>query len=187
MIGYLKGTTIAKEDNNLLILVQGVGYQVNVPNFVWQACQLNQPQELLIYTHVKEDEISLYGFLNPTDKQMFTSLITVSGIGPKIALAIISHARGANKIIRAIQEADVDYFTTVKGLGKKGAQRLIVDLKPKLGSLKELEFETEQDLDLVEALKGLGFSSPEIKKAIKGIKEDLPLEEKIRLALKQQS
>jgi len=187
MIGYLSGTVKFKNPDSLIVEVGGIGYQVFVPLFIWQNHQIGQAEEFLIYTHIKEDAFSLYGFINPADKQMFVNLIAISGIGPKIALTIISHAHGANKIIRAIQEADVDYFTAIKGLGKKGAQRLIVDLKPKLGSLKELEFETEQDLDLLEALKGLGFSSPEIKKAIKGIKKDLPLEEKIRLALKRQS
>lgn len=184
MIGYLSGTIQAKETDSLIVVVKGVGYQVFVPVFVWQNSQVNQPAELLIYTHVKEDAISLYGFTNPTDKQMFVSLISVSGIGPKIALTILSYSRGASKIIKAIQDAEVEYFTSIKGLGKKGAQRIIIDLKGKIGGLKELEFETEQDTDLLDALRGLGFSGQEIKKAAQGIKADLPLEEKIRLALK---
>jgi len=184
MIGFLSGIIQAKTGQTLIINVSGVGYQVWVPIWIYQNSNLNDPAEFLIYTHVREDEISLYGFNQPTDKDIFINLISVSGIGPKIALNILSQAKGSQRIIKAIQAADVDYFTQIKGLGKKGAQRIIVDLKTKLGSLKDLEFETEQDQDLLEALKGLGFSPQEIKKAVKDIKPKLPLETKVKLALK---
>ena len=80
----------------------------------------------------------------------------------------------------------MEFFSSIKGLGKKGSQRIIVDLKPKIGGIADLEFESEQDADLLEALKGLGFSGEEIKKATKGIKKELSLEEKIKKALKKQ-
>lgn len=185
MIGYLSGTIKSKEFDSLIVDVSGVGYKVFAPLFVWQNCQLNDKKEFLIHTYVREGEISLFGFLKPADKQMFVNLISVSGIGPKLALNIISYSRGSDNVTRAIQEADVDFFTSIKGLGKKSAQRVIVDLKPKIGGLKDLEFEKDIDQDLINALKGLGFSREEIKKSIKGIKENLPLEEKIRLALKK--
>ncbi|GAG34403.1 unnamed protein product, partial [marine sediment metagenome] len=94
---------------------------------------------------------------------------------------------GAKNIVRAIQNADVNFFESIKGIGKKAAQRIIIDLKSKIGGLKDLEFETEVNRDLIEALKGLGFSKEEIKKSIKGIKKDLTIEEKIKAALKQQN
>lgn len=184
MIGYLEGTIKSKESNSLILDVRGVGYRVFTPLFIWQGCQVKEKKEFLIYTYVKEDELSLFGFLKPTDKEMFISLISVSGIGPKLALNIISYSRGSNKVIRAIQKADVDFFVSIKGLGRKSAQRIIVDLKSKIGGLKELEFEAEQDQDLLTALRGLGFSREEIKESVKGIKKNLSLEEKIRLALK---
>ena len=111
--------------------------------------------------------------------------MSVSGIGPKTALTIISYANGVKNIIKAVQNADVDFFSSIKGIAKKTSQRIIVDLNPKIGGLKDLEFEAEQDRDLIEALNKLGFSKDEIKKAIKGIKKDLPLEEKIKFALKE--
>ena len=185
MIGYLKGKIQHKYPERLVIEVRGVGYLVAVPHFVWQRCPKGETKEFLIYTYVREDEISLFGFLSPAEKEIFVKMIGVSGIGPKLALAILSYARSAGRIIKAISQAEVDYFVQVKGLGKKSAQRLIVDLKPQVGSLEELDFEAEQDQDLLEALKGLGFGRDEIKKAVKGIKNDLPLEEKIRQALKK--
>lgn len=185
MIGYLSGTIKFKEPTGIIIDVNDVGYRVFTPTFVLDNCQLGQKKDFLVYTHVRDNELSLYGFLNLADKEMFTYLISVSGIGPKSALNIFSYAQGANRILRAIQEANVDFFSSVKGVGKKSSQRIIVDLKSKLGGLKELEFETEQDQDLLTALRGLGFSREEIKLATKGVKKDLSLEEKIRLALKK--
>ena len=184
MIGLLSGTIKSKEIDRLIIDVHGVGYQVFTPPFVGQTCKVGDKKSLFVYTHVREDTISLFGFSNVAGKKMFIDLISVSGIGPKLALNILSHARGPNRIIEAIQKADVDFFMSIKGVGKKSSQRLIVDLKPKIGDLEDLDFETEEDQDLVEALEGLGFSKKEIRKAVKGIKKDLSLEEKIRLALR---
>lgn len=184
MIGLLSGTIKSKEIDSLILDVGGVGYQIFTPSFVWRKCKVDDKKSLFIHTHVREDDISLFGFASVGGKKMFVDLISVSGIGPKLALSILSHARGPNRIIQAIQKADVDFFMTVKGVGKKSSQRLIVDLKPKIGDLEDLDFETEEDGELFEALEGLGFSKKEIKKAVKGVKKDLPLEEKIRLALK---
>jgi Holliday junction DNA helicase RuvA len=194
MIGFLKGTIQSKNANSLIIDVHGVGYQVFAPLFLIQELKLDNPIALFIYTHVREDELSLFGFSSQEEKQIFLHLISVSGIGPKLSLNILSAANGAKNIIKAIQNAQVDFFENIKGVGKKSAQRIIVDLKSKIGGLKELEFEAEADRDLVEALKGLGFSHEEIKKSIlnvnknlehKRIKKDLSLEEKIKLALKE--
>lgn len=184
MIGYLSGEIKSKTPDGLIVNVSGVGYLVYVPVFVWQNAEENQGLELMIYTHVKEDEISLYGFNKLSDKRIFESLISVSGIGPRLALAILSHAQTAGQVVEAISQADVDFFKAVKGVGKKSAQRIIVDLKSKVGGIKDLEFEAEVDQDLKGALENLGFSSQEIKKAVKGIDDDLDLQERIKLALK---
>lgn len=184
MISYLSGIIKSKEADSLTLLINGIGYQVFVPVFVWQKSKIGEKKELFIYTHVREDELCLFGFSNKEDKQTFLFLISVSGIGPKIGLTILSFSNGAKNIIKAIQNADVDFFESIKGLGKKSSQRIIVDLKSKIGGLKELEFETEADQDLIIALTGLGFTKEEVKKSIKGIKKDLPLEDKLKLALK---
>jgi len=187
MIGYISGIIKFKEIDSLIIDVRGVGYELRVPSFVWEDAKLEQKKSFFIHTHVKEDELSLYAFTSPEDKQVFRYLISVSGIGPRSALNILSYANGGSNVVKAIQKADVDFFCSIKGLGKKSSQRIIVDLRAKIGGLKDLEFEAEADRDLIEALKGLGFSRNEIKKSIKGIKKNLSLEEKIKVALRQQN
>lgn len=184
MIGFLKGTIQFKEIQTFIIDVHDVGYQVAVPAFLAQETKAGDKVKLFIYTHVREDEISLFGFSNQEEKQIFLHLISVSGIGPKLALNILSSSNGAANILKAIQNAKVEFFENIKGVGKKSAQRIIVDLKTKIGSLKELDFAAEADRDLIEALKGLGFGQEEIKKAIAGINPELSLEEKLKLALK---
>jgi len=186
MIGYLSGKILFKEENSVIVEAGGVGWEVYVPLFLWQNFTKDDEISLHIYTHVREDEIRLFGFSAKANKQVFLSLISVSGIGPKLALNVLSQSKGSGAIVKAIEKADVEFFSSIKGLGKKGSQRIIVDLKPKIGGIADLEFESEQDADLLEALKGLGFSGEEIKKATKGIKKELSLEEKIKKALKKQ-
>lgn len=183
MIGYLNGTIKIKESNSLILDVNNVGYQITVPLFLLENSKVNDKKEFFIYTHVREDALSLYGFDKLEDKNIFLQLISVSGVGPKTALRIISIALGAENIIQAIQNADVDFFMSIKGIGKKSSQRIIVDLKSKIGGLKDLEFDMDKDADLYNALKNLGFSHNEIKTAVKGIDTNIRLEEKIKKAL----
>ena len=185
MIGFLSGIVKFKEENSLIIDVRGVGYELHTPVFVWRECKKESKKNFFIYTYVKENELTLFGFLNTEDKKIFLHLISVSGVGPKTAMTILSYANGAKNIVKAIQKADVSFFESIKGIGKKASQRIIVDLKSKIGGLKDLEFETEADRDLIEALKGLGFSQNEIKKSIKGIDAKLSLEKKIKRALRK--
>jgi len=187
MIGYLKGIIKNKDINNLILDVNKVGYLLFVPFFVLEKCYLGEEKEFFVYTHVRESEISLYGFTKLEDKNVFLQLISVSGVGPKTALNIISYGNGTVNIIKAIKNADVDFFTEIKGIGKKTSQRIIVDLKSKIGGIKELDFTTEEDKDLIEALQGLGFSNKEVKKVIKDIGKDFSLEEKVKQALKNQN
>ncbi len=184
MIGYLSGKILEKETDSLIVKVGGIGYKVFVPFFVWKRCRLGSKKEFFVHTWVREDQISLFGFLDKESKKIFVLLTSVSGIGPKLALSVVSCAQGADDVVKAIQQADVDFFTAIKGLGKKSAQRIIVDLKSKIGGVKDLELEMAEDEELIQALRGLGFSSQEIKKSIKGVKANLPLEKKIRLALR---
>lgn len=188
MISFLSGTVIDKNQNDLVLLVNGVGYQVITSPKTSTKIKLNQANvELYIYTHVREDTLSLYGFLDKSSKDIFTLLLSVSGVGPKIALAIEA-AASSRQIESAIRAADVDFFTHIPGLGKKSSQRIIVDLKSKLGDLKDIDL-TDQAEDFVEttqALKSLGFSAKEAKEAIGQVKNksNLNSEEIIRQALK---
>jgi holliday junction DNA helicase RuvA len=185
MIGSLKGKIQTIQKSFLILDVRDVGYQIFIPHFELTGLKLNDKKEYFIYTYVKEDQITLYGFSSLEDQEIFINLISIAGIGPKTAINILSYSNGSKNIVRAVQEADVDFFSEIKGIAKKTAQRIIVDLKPKIGSIKDIEFETEADRDLVDALYGLGFSKDEVKKAIKGIDKNLSLQEKLKQALKE--
>ncbi|MEK9143445.1 MAG: Holliday junction branch migration protein RuvA [Patescibacteria group bacterium] len=185
MIGALRGVvdTLASP---IIVMVGGVGYRVFVPDHLMGDLKPGAPIMLYIHTHVREDALDLYGFLSQEELSLFLLLISVSGIGPRTALAVID--RGATLIRRAIATADVSFFTTIPRLGKKNAQKIIIELKTKLGSLEELDLSTDdhgQTRDVLEALESMGFGKTEAIEAIKQIKSsDVTVEDKIRLALK---
>lgn len=135
MIAYLKGTVLEKLGGRLIVDVQGVGYEVAVPVSTYTAIgEAGQPVALRIYTQVREDDISLYGFATPLEKQAFEKLLAVSGIGPSVAVKILSGASVAN-LVAAIRAGDTVSLTRVPGVGKKTAERIIVELKDKLDDL----------------------------------------------------
>ncbi len=134
MIGSLKGKLVSKRPDNVLIDVNGVGYQVNVPlNILSNLPMEGQDVFLLIYTHVREDSIQLFGFASEEEKKIFIILLGISGIGPKVALNILSGI-SYNDFINAIESEDVDMLCRIPGLGKKTAHRLILELREKLPS-----------------------------------------------------
>ena len=155
MIGSLKGTLTSKKPDNIIVEVNGVGYQVNVPLSILS----NLPDEgsavsLHIYTHVREDALQLYGFSNEEEKKTFTTLLGITGIGPKMALNILSGI-SHNDLRHAIEKEEVDVLCRIPGLGKKTAQRLILELREKLPALekpKDRLFE-----DTLSALVNLGY------------------------------
>lgn len=178
MIAYLKGYILDKKLNQLTLLTGGVGYHVHVSSRTAAAYKLGQQDAAIhIYTHVREDTLSLFGFTDEPSKNMFTLLLSVSGVGPKIALAVEA-AASPSQIERAIAAADVDFFSRISGLGKKTAQRIIVDLKPKLTSLKELDLSQEVGSSfsqVQEALRSLGISAKEASEAISKVKNKFNL------------
>ncbi|MEC4675556.1 MAG: Holliday junction branch migration protein RuvA [Nitrospirota bacterium] len=134
MIGSLKGKLVSKRPDNVLIDVNGVGYQVNVPlNILSNLPMEGQDVFLLIYTHVREDSIQLFGFTSEEEKKIFIILLGISGIGPKVALNILSGIK-YNDFINAIESEDVEMLCRIPGLGKKTAHRLILELREKLPS-----------------------------------------------------
>lgn len=180
MIGFLLGQVTHSQNGSIILDVNGVGYLVSVAKPI----KTNGKKiGLFIHTHVKEDQISLFGFANQKELELFKNLISVSGVGPKIALIIL--ASGTDKdIISAIKNSSVDFFSAVPGIGKKTAQKLIIDLKSKLdNSMADLST-LDQDSSLVVGLVGLGFQKKEIQKIVPKIKPDLKLGEQIKLALK---
>jgi holliday junction DNA helicase RuvA len=187
MIGFLNGSIELLLNPFVIVNVSGVGYKVLVSESVYSKLKLGENIKFFIYTHVREDEISLFGFLQAEDLRLFENLISVSGVGPKTALNIFSFGQ-RNEIESAIIKGDVSFFTSVPRLGTKNAQKIIIELKNKMGGLADLDLsgkDFEQNKEVIEALKTFGFSVSESQKAIREIKTpDLTTEDKIRFALK---
>lgn len=185
MISYLKGKFIESVGDKAIIDVHGVGYGVFVSESDLTKLNKGEKIELFVYTHVREDVLDLYGFLKKEQLELFELLLSVSGVGPKSALLVVG--RGVEPVKQAISKADVGFFTTIPRLGKKSAQRIIIDLKSKLGSLRELELgeESGETKEAIDALRALGFSGAEAIKALQRMPQDAgTVEQKISYALK---
>ena len=183
MIGYLEGKAIARGDE-LLMMVGGVGYLVTVGQKVLRKAN-GEDFSLHIYTHVKEDRLELYGFQTAEELEIFKLVIAVSGVGPKTAINIIDG--GATQLIEAVQQAQLSFFTAIPRVGKKLAQKIIIELKGKLGSLKELNLATlsPKEQDIMDALLGLGFDENMIQDAISQIDlEDMEINVAIKESIK---
>jgi Holliday junction DNA helicase RuvA len=187
MIGFLNGTIELLQRPFVITDVNGVGYKVLLPDSVYSKLHLGEKVKIFTYTHVREDALDLFGFLEAQDLGLFESLLTVSGIGPKTALNIFSFG-GRKDIIEAIIKGDVTFFTSVPRLGTKNAQKIIIELKNKMGSSADLDLSGKdllENAEVVQALKNFGFSVGEAQKAVREIKKTgISTEEKIRLALK---
>ena len=197
MIAYLEGKLIEKSPTHLILEVNGVGYSINIPVSTYSHLgETGQTVKVLTYQHVREDELKLYGFSSQPEKELFELLISVNGVGPRLALSILS-CISVNEFQRSVLQEDLDVLTTIAGVGKKKAQRLIVELKEKLSKvdlgekrdLKEREavWVPAQD-EAVLALVSLGYTKFDAKKVLervtKEVKEVLPVEELIKRALK---
>lgn len=186
MIAYLSGIVSHLTPRYCLINTGPVGYEVEAPIRTLQALTQGEAAELYIYTYVREDQLKLFGFETILERDLFTLLIGISGVGPKAALSILS-AGTVELIQHAIVKADVTFFTTIKGLGKKTAQKIIIDLKSKLGSLEELDLSDNQlelySQDVVDALTSFGFMKRDIVKVLETMDKALSESEQIKLAI----
>lgn len=131
MFNYLNGEIVDIFGNNVVIDVNGVGYEIAVSNYTLAECELGHKQKLLTYLQVKEDGVALFGFATSEEKNMFLRLISVSGVGCKVALAVLS-GMDYNSLAIAIFNGDTKMLTKIKGLGKKTAERLVLELKEKV-------------------------------------------------------
>jgi Holliday junction DNA helicase RuvA len=187
VIGTLKGKIEYREDPVLIIDVNGVGYRVLVSSGVLSKINgTGESIKLYTHTHVREDLLELYGFIEPQDLKLFKYLISVSGIGCKTALAIYS-VGGRKEIIQAIVENDVAFFTSVPRLGKKNSQKIIIELKNKLGGVGDIDLSQDgsETQEVISALKNFGFTPLEARAALKALKgAGETVGEKVRLALK---
>jgi holliday junction DNA helicase RuvA len=184
MIARLTGKVTATQKNPLIVDVHDVGYAVYVPEKILTKSYMDEPITFFIHTHVRDDALQLFGFLSIDELSMFEMLITVSGIGPKTALLVID--RGVKAIQKAITTGDVEFFTTIPRLGKKNAQKIIIELKNKLGGLNDLDLSgnSSETKEIFDALLSMGFDKNEIKDTLSTIPEG-SVEEKIKYALKQ--
>jgi Holliday junction DNA helicase RuvA len=187
MIGALKGSVFSKSQHSIILFVNNIGYIVHVPNKTLEESVLGSELFLYTHSHIREDLFDLFGFSTTKELVLFELLLTVSGVGPKTALTVID--RGVHAITTAVQKADVDFFTTIPRLGKKNAQKIIIELKQKLGSLTELdlsEYATSETKEVIEALTSMGFPHQEALQAIKSIPSGIDtLEQKILHCLKK--
>lgn len=177
MIGYLKGNLLSAEDGVALIEVNGVGYEVNCSGAAYAELLKNRGGEVFAYTAVKEDGISLYGFISQEEKRIFLKLISVSGVGPKLGITVLS-AMSVKDLTLKIAAGDIKGLSGVKGLGKKTAERIVLELRDKMGGVygdAETAFiaegadDTDSD-DAVVALTGLGFTRAESVAAVRKAK-----------------
>jgi holliday junction DNA helicase RuvA len=186
MIGALDGTVKYKKNDAVIIVVGGVGYLVYIPIYLLNRIKEGGHQFLFIHSHIREDAFNLFGFSDIKELELFELLLTVSGVGPKTALLIIN--RGVNEVIKAITSADVEFFTSIPRLGTKNSQKVIIELKSKLGGLKELDLQGHdggETREIIDALTGVGFSRSEAFTALKNLPQNVTtLEEKIKAAFK---
>jgi len=187
MIDMLTGQVAAITNQYIVVTVGGVGLRVNVPTNVRDV--VSGPGHVLtLYTHlvVREDDLSLYGFSEQDERALFETLLKVSGIGPRIALAIISTLT-VERLKNAVAREEPEVLTRVPGVGKKLAQKLILELKDKLAidHVTGLAAISDLDTDVLAALTALGYSVVEAQTAIQAIPRDAPddVEERVRLAL----
>ncbi len=184
MIGSLHGTVSHKSENAIIVLVNGVGYTVVVPVSIISNYSVGEEVEIYTYLYVREDVFELYGFSDLEGMEIFKLLISVSGVGPKTAMGVLSQAN-PSEIKDAVAKADKTVFSAVSGIGKKTAGRIILELQSKIGELEELDLSKEPEKEeTVEALRSLGYKKSEAIEALKDVDSSLTTEEQLQEALK---
>ena len=194
MIALLTGQLAQRSPEQIIVDVAGVGYRLQIPLSTFYALPESGQVRLRVHTHVKEDAIQLFGFLSEAEKDLFALLISVSGVGPKLAITILSHIPTA-ELATALCQGDVPRLIAIPGIGKKSAERLVLELQDKAtafaaaGALAPAEAhaaEVDDHQDALSALVNLGYKESLAKKALKSLKIEAgtPLEEVLKAALK---
>lgn len=181
MIGYLNGEILTSSKDTVIINTNGVGYSVLTP-YPYEF-KKGQIIELYIYTHVREDQLLLFGFKTSSEKDFFLRLIQVKGVGPKTAIGILA-AVDYNKLVEAIEDENVTFLKKLPGIGQKSANQIILDLKGKISGPNLLSNLTNDLDDAIEALLALGYKESDVKKVAKTLAtEDLSVEDYIKKGL----
>ncbi len=186
MIARLRGRPVARRPDGLVLDVNGVGYLVAATTRALRLADDDGEVSLEIHTHVREDALQLYGFADAAERELFEQLLSVSGIGPKVSLSIVSGSTPA-ELRRAIVLEDTARFEAIPGIGKKTAQRVVLELKEKVASAADAPEARGSDGHLVarDALLELGYTMVDAERALAEVDPDLPAEERVRLALRQ--
>lgn len=192
MIAFLRGRVLEKYPNRIIVDVHGVGYEVHVPlSTYYDVGDEGAEITLRVHTHVREDALQLYGFLTDLERQLFERLIAISGIGPRLAIAVLS-GMDTRELVAAVQRADVARLTGVPGIGRKTAERIVLELKDRLAQLAfapegGAPFASPADRlrdDLISALQNLGYHRPQAERAVESVLTGTP-EATFEAALKQ--
>ena len=184
MIAYLKGRVLTITSETAIVEVGGVGYELYCSGGAFRKITVGETVELYTYLQVKEDGITLFGFANPKEKELFLKVISVSGVGPKLGIAILT-GLSAEEFLLAVQTADAKRLSSVKGLGKKTVEKIILELHGKISAAEVMNVTEEEkkatepqtvklskaDEDAVSALMGLGFTRNESVQAVKKARE----------------
>jgi Holliday junction DNA helicase RuvA len=179
MIGYLQGTLLRDDPERLLLDVHGVDYEVNVPLSTWYEIEKRRDEtiRLFIHTHLREDGIALFGFWTEREKVLFEKLIGVNGIGPRLARVILS-GMAPDDLLGAIAGGDLGRLATIPGIGKKTAERMVLELREKMRALAAETPETAAaapaDQDVVSALVNLGYKASLAERAVAEVRREKP-------------
>ena len=185
MISRLRGQLAGRTPDGFVLDVNGVGYLLAATPGAVRAAEAGGEAAVETYLHVREDALQLYGFADTAERQLFLQLLTVAGIGPKVALAIVSGSPAA-ELRRAIVLQDAARFQAIPGVGKKTAERIVLELKEKLADEPvPIAAAGSGNVTARDALVELGYSAVEAEQALAGIDPELPVEEQVRLALRQ--
>lgn len=189
MIAHVIGVIAEKFNNSVIIDVHGVGYEVAVAAGDFDLVTLGEEAKFYTYHHIREQSQELFGFSSLAAKKLFEMLITVQGVGPKAALAILSLG-DAETVRNAIANSDSTYITKASGVGKKTAERVVVDLSDKVGmpivyrQTGEMQVELPTNDEALEALMALGYNLNDATQALQNIPADLPTAQRVTMALK---
>jgi Holliday junction DNA helicase RuvA len=197
MIAFLRGRVIDKQPNHLVVDVQGVGYDVHVPlSTFYEVGDTGTDVALKVYTHVREDALQLFGFFTDIERQLFERLIAISGIGPKLAIVVLS-GMDPRDLVASVQRGDVARLTGIPGIGKKTAERIVLELKDRLAQLAAPQASNASAAltgpervraDLLSALQNLGYHRPQADKAVESTLKSNPdaaFEDALKSALRE--
>ena len=185
MIGRLRGTLVDKSDGSVLVDVGGVGYIIAVtPRTLTNLPSVGEEAVLHTHLHVREDQLSLFGFDTIPDKDLFALLLGVSGVGPKVGLAILA-TMTPDQLRMAVVSGDTAALTTVPGIGKRSAEKLMVELRPKMEASLDTSSGSGPMSEVREALSSLGYAPDEIRDTLATMSQDLTVEDMLKQSLQQ--